>query len=86
MLHIQVKNHPKVKKLFSLVDVYNTRTYPWTRIVEVFYILGCCGNIVSVPKAPCVSYSRIPYFRHACPKLNRVLISRSTGKKTNTKF
>ena len=40
-----------------------------------------CGNIASVPKVPFISYSRIPYFGHVCPKLNLVLISRLTGKR-----
>ena len=47
---------------------------------EVFYISGCCGNVASVPKAPFISYSRISYFGHACPKLNLLLVSRLTGK------
>ena len=36
--------------------------------------LGSCGHVASVPKAPFISYSRISYFGHACPKLNFVLI------------
>ena len=36
--------------------------------------------VASVPKAPFISYSRISYFRHICPKINIVLFSRSTGK------
>ena len=50
------------------------------RIVKVFKILGCCGYVASVPKAPFISYSRISYFEHACPKINFVLISRLTDK------
>ena len=34
-----------------------------------------------MPKATFISYSRISYFRHACPKRNLVLISRLTGKR-----
>ena len=30
------------------------------RIAEVFYILDCCGNVASVPKAPFIS--DIPLF------------------------
>ena len=44
--------------------------------------LGCCGNVASVPKAPYISYSRISYFGHACPKLNFVFISLLTGPST----
>ena len=45
-------------------------------------MLRCRGNVASVPKALCISYSRISYFGHACPKINivLVLISRLTGK------
>ena len=39
-----------------------------------------CGNVASVPKAPFISYSRISYFGHACPKLNFVPSPRLTGK------
>ena len=39
------------------------------------------GKVASVPKATFISYSRISYFRHACPKLNLVHISRLTGKR-----
>ena len=35
-----------------------------------------------MPKAPFLSYSRIFYFGHACPKLSLVLISRLAGKRT----
>ena len=31
------------------------------------------------PKTPVISYPSISYFRHACPKLNFVLIYRLTG-------
>ena len=48
-------------------------TYPLTRTVKVFQNVGCCSNVASVPKAPFISYSRISYFGHACPKLNFVL-------------
>ena len=34
-----------------------------------------------MPKATFISYSRISFFRHACPKLNLVLISRLAGKR-----
>ena len=56
--------------------------------MEVFSIFGCCGNVASVSKAPFISYSRVSYFGHACPKLNLVLISRLIGrhgKRTTTK-
>ena len=57
--------------------------------MEVFAIFGCCGNVASVSKAPLISYSRVSYFGHACPKLNLVLISRligKHGKRTTTKL
>ena len=50
------------------------------RIAGIFQIFGCFGNVASVPKAPFISYSRIFYFGHTCPKLNFVVISRLTGK------
>ena len=35
---------------------------------KFFLILGCCGNVASVPKDPFISYSRsIVYFEHAFP-------------------
>ena len=60
--------------------------YTYTRIAEVFYILGCFGNVASVPKAPVISYSCISYFGHACLKLKFALISRLTGKCTTQNF
>ena len=48
--------------------------------MEVFSILGCYGNVASVPKAPFISHSRISYFGYACPKLNFILISHLAGK------
>ena len=50
--------------------------------LRMSFIWGCCGNIRSVPKAPCIIYPRISYFGHACVKLNFVLISRLSGKFT----
>ena len=49
--------------------------------METFYILGCRVNLANVPKASFISYCRISYFRHACSKLNLVIISRLTGKR-----
>ena len=37
-------------------------------------------ELCRVPKAQFISYSRISYFGHACPKLNIVLISHLAGK------
>ena len=49
-------------------------------------MLGCCVNIASVPKAPCISCSRFFYFGHGCPKLNLVLISRLAGQRAPQNF
>ena len=48
--------------------------------IDIFYILGCCGNVANVPKAPFISHSSISFSGHACPKLNFTLIFRLTGK------
>ena len=44
-------------------------------------LLTCLVTWQSSKCATFISYSRISYFRHACPKLNLVLISRLTGKR-----
>ena len=43
-------------------------------------MLGCCGNVASVPKIQSISYSRISYFGRACLKLNLVFTSLLAGK------
>ena len=50
--------------------------------MSIILILGSCGNVARVAKAPFIIYSCISYCGHACPKLNFVLMSRLllTGK------
>ena len=48
--HNHAKNHPKAKMFFGFLIMFII-------LCEIFYILGCCGNVASVPKAPFISYS-----------------------------
>ena len=43
-------------------------------------MLGCCGNVASVPKPLFINYSRIFYFGYVCLKSNFILISHLTDK------
>ena len=62
--------------IFILAPWYahNMSICPSTRIAKVFWIVGCCGNVTSIPKTPFIGFSSISYFEHACLKLNLDLI------------
>ena len=49
-------------------------------LLKSFSILGCCGNVASVPKTLFISYSCMSYFGHVCLKLDILLLSIVTGE------